>query len=66
MGFLQVLHQFENEIINYACKEEKSETVLGKEYIANAFLDFVGNIEGEEDENYYLKWYEEKNEKDSE
>lgn len=37
MGFLQVLHQFENEIINYACKEEKSETVLGKEYIANAF-----------------------------
>lgn len=66
MGFLQILHQFENEIINDACKEEKPETVLEKEYIANAFLEFLGNIEGEEDENYYLKWYEEENEKNSE
>ena len=45
MGFLQVLHQFENEIINNVCKEVRPEDMLTKTYIANAFLEFVKNLE---------------------
>lgn len=50
MGFLQVLHQFENEIINNVCKEVRPEDMLTKTYIANAFLEFVKNLEVEEDD----------------
>ena len=39
MGFLHVLHQFENEIINNVCKEERPEDMLTKTYIANAFVN---------------------------
>lgn len=55
MGFLQVLHQFENEIINNVCKEVRPEDMLTKTYIANAFLEFVKNLEVEEDDTYYLE-----------
>ena len=54
MGFLQVLHQFENEIINNVCKEVRPEDMLTKTYIANAFLEFVKNLEVEEDDYYTL------------
>ena len=65
MGFLQVLHQFENEIINNVCKEVRPEDMLTKTYIANAFLEFVKNLEVEEDDTYYLRWYEEEHNKNS-
>ena len=63
MGFLHVLHQFENEIINNVCKEERPEDMLTKTYIANAFLEFVKKLGVEEDDTYYLKWYEEEHKK---
>lgn len=65
MGFLHVLHQFENEIINNVCKEERPEDMLTKTYIANAFLEFVKKLGVEEDDTYYLKWYEEEHNKNS-
>lgn len=67
MGFLQVLQKFENKIINEACKEDiQPENMLTKAYIANAFLEFVKNLGIEEDDTYYLRWYEEEHNKNSE
>lgn len=65
MGFLHVLHQFENEIINNVCKEERPEDMLTKTYITNAFLEFVKKLGVEDDDTYYLKWYEEEHNKNS-
>lgn len=65
MGFLEVLHQFETEIINVACEHEHPEIILTKTYIANSFLEFVKNLGIDEDDTYYLRRYEEEHNKNT-
>lgn len=65
MGFLEVLRQFENKIINDVCEYENPENILTKTYIANSFLKFVKNLGVDEDDTYYLKWYETEHDKNN-
>lgn len=65
MKFLEVLQKFEDKITNDACDYDHPEDLLSKTYIVDSFFEFIRNLDLDEDDTYYLRWYEEEHNKDS-